>query len=312
MNHLEDPTAPLRALLDAAATEVRGLDDWTLTEALSKPLPDWWAAPGEEGFEALRDRVGKRIRRRDWRVCLELLVYRGDPAVLARLAELGAAGPAPPALAEADQHLLWQLGSSRPLAVIATDLELTPGELFELIADLRERCREHAIEVTEERLGDRLDLAGWRAARHAAEDVDAPARRLMFGLGGAMYLRPTQPISAEDESCLIVEEVHRTDGVFTRLSFPVEVGLPPPIVTWRFTFDARDEELHLLGLGLDRGTLGLARVASETEAAFSLLLDEVFPHRRGEFGPGSSYRVEWRGRLPRIERYSLRVEASAP
>lgn len=276
-------------------------------------MPAWWASPGDAAFAELQDRVGHGVRSRDWRVCLELLAHRGDPAVLARLAQLGeaAAAPAPPP-SEADHRLLWHLGSSRSLTVIAADLELTPGELSEQVAALRERHGERAIRVTEERLGDRLDLTGWRAARGGDEDVVEPARDLMAGCGGAFLLRPTQPTAAEDECCLIVEEIQRADGVVTRVSFPVSPDLPPPMVRWRFTFDAEDEALHLLGLGLDRVTLGLARLASGTEATFSLLLDQAFPHRRGEFGPGSSYWVEWLGRLPRIDRYSLRVEAGAP
>jgi len=300
--------APLGVLLDAAASEVLEIDDRTLTEALRAPLPGWWVSPSDPGFDELQDRVADRVRRRDWRVCLELLVQRGDPAALARVRAVRAgATPAPSA---ADQRLLRHLGSARPLALIAAALELTPAELAELVAALRAGMGAWATQVTEERVGDRFELSAWRAARQGEEDAVEPARELLASSGGAFHLRPTQPTSLEDERCLVVEELPHRAGVVTRLSYPCPPELPPPTVRWRFTFEPGDEELHLHGLGLDRITLGLARIASGTEPAFALLLDQIFPHRRGEFRPDGSYRVEWLGRLPRIDRYSLRVEPS--
>jgi len=314
MNQIADPMAPLGVLLDAAASEVLEIDDRTLTEALRAPLPGWWVSPSDPGFDELQDRVAERVLRRDWRVCLELLVQRGDPAVLARVSALrdgvddADVAPAPSA---ADQRLLWHLGSARPLALIAAALELTPAELAELVAALRAGLGAWATQVTEERVGDRFELAAWRAARQGEEEAVEPARELLASSGGAFHLRPTQPTSLEDERCLVVEELPHPAGVVTRLSYPYPSELPPPTVRWRFTFEPRDEELHLHGLGLDRITLGLARIASGTEATFALLLDQIFPHRRGEFRPDGSYRIEWLGRLPRIDRCSLRVEPSA-
>ncbi len=233
----------------------------------------------------------------------------------ARVAALGIRLDDPgvtPAPSAADQRLLWHLGSARPLALIAAALELTPAELAEHVAALREVLGAWATQVTEERVGDRFDLSAWRAARQGEEDTVEPARELLASSGGAFHLRPTQPTSVEDERCLVVEEFPHPAGVVTRVSYPYPSELPPPRVRWRFTFEPGDEEVHLHGLGLDRITLGLARIASGTEAAFALLLDQVFPHRRGEFRPDGSYRVEWLGRLPRIDRYSLRVEQGAP
>ncbi|HOU91674.1 MAG TPA: hypothetical protein PLU22_11555 [Polyangiaceae bacterium] len=307
MGNQDEGRGALDRALDAMADSLGEVDTDVLLHALGLPLPDWWIPVGQPGHDATEARLLERLAAQDWRVCLELLAARGDPRALVLLAEEPGEDPEAstgPDLDERDQDLLWHLGSTEALAVIAERLGITSERLEELMTELRRRLGSWGERLLAERLGDHVDVAQWRADCGDRAPSSERSYRLNAAKGPAFDLPPTLPTKVAIDDAFHVEATERS----TTLSF---THLVPrggrPRVRWHFVFDPGEEAQYLRGLGLDRTLLGMARLSSQDERAYALLLDRLL-HRAGEFDPTYGYRITVPGRQPSIKEFSIAVD----